>query len=42
MESTTSLLKNIVVAATQYHSHKIERNLVYLQGQIDVSISITP
>ena len=37
MEGTNSLLKNIVVAATQYNNHKIERNLVYLQGQIDVS-----
>lgn len=35
------MLKNIVVAATQYNNHKIERNLVYLQGQIDVLISKT-
>ena len=37
MEGANALLKNVVTAAQQYNSHKIERNLVCLQGQIDVS-----
>lgn len=38
---TTPLLKSVIAAEKQYSSQKIERNLVYLQRQIDVLISKT-
>ncbi|XP_045197563.2 protein CIP2A homolog [Mercenaria mercenaria] len=41
METTDSLLKSVIAAETQYCSSKIERNLVFLQRQIDVLISKT-
>ncbi|XP_060598364.1 protein CIP2A homolog isoform X2 [Ruditapes philippinarum] len=41
METSDTLLKSIIAAETQYCSHKIERNLVFLQRQIDVLISKT-
>ncbi|KAL4232964.1 hypothetical protein ACF0H5_007652 [Mactra antiquata] len=41
METSTSLLKSVISAESQYSNHKIERNLVFLQRQIDVLISKT-
>ncbi|XP_052811987.1 protein CIP2A homolog [Mya arenaria] len=41
METAPNLLKSVVVATSQYVGHKIERNLVFLQRQIDVLISKT-
>ncbi|KAH3735979.1 protein CIP2A homolog [Dreissena polymorpha] len=41
METAPNLLKSVVLAESQYRSQKIERNLVYLQRQIDVLISKT-
>lgn len=40
METSTNLLKGVIVAETQYTNHRIERNLLNLQRQIDVCFQV--